>query len=210
MKWAYDLLEEATVEAADVVAYLYEPTLSVFKRSPTCSRRLSYTWGPTCARSRRVCSPDGTQKFARYERVLSEAQTPKDATNQVATAMTTELIEVLAAAALTKMCDPKITIADKLANQEGASSYALNADAHKATLGAHNVNDAAEVSAHAHAALSFLNTHVRACVGSVLRAEKFWPVRSRAASALRRVHEVGLGPRFRRGDAASRRQRKGA
>eukprot|EP00965_Chrysotila_dentata_P134127 4435715-Pleurochrysis_carterae.AAC.1 len=76
--------------------------------------------------------------------------------------MTTELIEVMAAAALTEMRDPKIAIADKFAGQEGANSYMLNADGHKATLGAHNVNDAVELRAHAHATLSFLNTHARA------------------------------------------------
>eukprot|EP00965_Chrysotila_dentata_P202104 6180940-Pleurochrysis_carterae.AAC.1 len=60
----------------------------------------------------------------------------------------------MAAAALTKMRDPKTAIADKLTSQERRNSYALNADAHKATLGAHNVNDAVEVRAHAHAAFS--------------------------------------------------------
>eukprot|EP00965_Chrysotila_dentata_P181592 5994516-Pleurochrysis_carterae.AAC.1 len=84
-------------------------------------------------------------------------------------------------------------------------------------LGAHNVNDAVEVRAHAHATLSFLNTHARACVGFVLRAGKFWPLRSRAASVrgVSTKSASGVAQQLKKhnfddGDAASRRQRKGA
>eukprot|EP00965_Chrysotila_dentata_P100363 3315803-Pleurochrysis_carterae.AAC.1 len=53
----------------------------------------------------------------------------------------------MAAAAVAKMRDPMIAVADKLSSQNGANSFHLNGDAHEATLGAHNVNDAVEVKA---------------------------------------------------------------
>eukprot|EP00965_Chrysotila_dentata_P049066 1627240-Pleurochrysis_carterae.AAC.1 len=56
----------------------------------------------------------------------------------------------MAVAALVKMRDPKIAIADKLSSQDGANSYYVNSDAHNATLGAHNVSDAVEVRERAH------------------------------------------------------------
>eukprot|EP00965_Chrysotila_dentata_P091794 3030539-Pleurochrysis_carterae.AAC.2 len=61
-----------------------------------------------------------------------------------------------AATALEKMGDPKIAICDKLSSQDGANSYNLNADAHEATLGAHNVNGSFQVRAHAHAHQHFI------------------------------------------------------
>eukprot|EP00965_Chrysotila_dentata_P046395 1541528-Pleurochrysis_carterae.AAC.1 len=47
------------------------------------------------------------------------------------------------------MHDPKIAIADKLSSLDGANAYHANTEAHAATRGAHNVNDAVEVRAHA-------------------------------------------------------------
>eukprot|EP00965_Chrysotila_dentata_P258728 6213323-Pleurochrysis_carterae.AAC.3 len=52
----------------------------------------------------------------------------------------------MAAAAIAKMYDPKISIADKLASQAGVNSYAINSAAHEATIGAHFTNDAVEAS----------------------------------------------------------------
>lgn len=97
-----------------------------------------------------MCSPDGTEHFAKYKTVLAEAQAPTDASNVAATSKTAELIQVMAAAALVKMRDPKIAIFDKLTSQDGSNSYHLNAEAHRATLGAHNTNDAVEVRTCAH------------------------------------------------------------
>eukprot|EP00965_Chrysotila_dentata_P200351 6179929-Pleurochrysis_carterae.AAC.2 len=86
----------------------------------------------------RVHSPDGSKDYAKYEQALAEAQSPTDETNVAATGKTVEIIKVMAAAAVNKMRDPKLAIADKLASQEGANSYFLNADAHAATRSAHN------------------------------------------------------------------------
>eukprot|EP00965_Chrysotila_dentata_P104345 3445575-Pleurochrysis_carterae.AAC.2 len=107
---------------------------------------------------------------------------------------------------------PKVAIADKLASQEGANSHALNADWHKATLGAHNVNDAVEVRAHAPATLSFLNTHARLCQWVLFCAQenfgrfdhvlhRFRGVSTESASGVTqqlKMHD------FDEGDAASR------
>eukprot|EP00965_Chrysotila_dentata_P151520 5007678-Pleurochrysis_carterae.AAC.1 len=77
-----------------------------------------------------------------------------------------EIIEVMAAAAIMKMHDPKIAIADKLASQEGANSFALSADAHEATL--HNTNDAVEVRVRAHAHTTQALELLSACLCALL------------------------------------------
>ena len=54
--------------------------------------------------------------------------------------MTVELAEVMAKAALLKLHDPKLALADKLTSQDGCNSLGLNAEAHEATRGAHVSN----------------------------------------------------------------------
>jgi len=72
--------------------------------------------------------------------VLAEAQSPQNKANQSATEMTVELAEVMAKAALLKLHDPKLALADKLTSQDGCNSLGLNAEAHEATKGAHVSN----------------------------------------------------------------------
>eukprot|EP00965_Chrysotila_dentata_P072963 2411844-Pleurochrysis_carterae.AAC.1 len=144
MGWAYNLLEEAMIAAVENGSYLFDPAavnifVAIAEEQPLLKDYLEIEM-----RAEKVRLPDGTQQFARYETMLAEAQTPTDPTNIASTAKTVKLVEVMAAAALEKMRDPKIAICDKLSCKDGATSYNLNADAHEATLGAHNVNDAVE------------------------------------------------------------------
>eukprot|EP00965_Chrysotila_dentata_P254286 6211822-Pleurochrysis_carterae.AAC.4 len=74
-----------------------------------------------------------------------------------------KILEFMASAAIAKMYDPRISVADKLASQDGVNSYAIDSAAHKATMGAHNANDAVEVShsvQHTHA----LRLHAQVCM----------------------------------------------
>eukprot|EP00965_Chrysotila_dentata_P167197 5520672-Pleurochrysis_carterae.AAC.2 len=50
----------------------------------------------------------------------------------------------MAAAAVAKMPEPKILVADNPTSQKGANAYHFNKDAHEAPLGAHTTNDAVE------------------------------------------------------------------
>eukprot|EP00965_Chrysotila_dentata_P022324 738336-Pleurochrysis_carterae.AAC.1 len=65
-------------------------------------------------RQETVKSPDGRVTHMKYNIALAEAQTPADESNKAATEDTIELLEVMAAAAIAKMQDPKISVADKL------------------------------------------------------------------------------------------------
>eukprot|EP00965_Chrysotila_dentata_P033086 1102030-Pleurochrysis_carterae.AAC.1 len=56
-----------------------------------------------------VRSPDGVHRFSKYEVALAEAQAPLDECNIAATTATVELLEVVAAAAIAKMHDRKIS-----------------------------------------------------------------------------------------------------
>ena len=72
--------------------------------------------------------------------MLADAQSPQNEANKRATEMTVELAEVMAKAAMLKLHDPKLALADKLTSQEGANSLGKNAEAHEATKGAHVSN----------------------------------------------------------------------
>ena len=72
--------------------------------------------------------------------MLAEAQSPQNEANKRATDTTVELAEVMAKAALLKLHDPRLALADKLTSQEGANSLGKNAEAHEVTKGAHVSN----------------------------------------------------------------------
>eukprot|EP00965_Chrysotila_dentata_P120630 3989283-Pleurochrysis_carterae.AAC.1 len=104
MGLAYDLLEDAMVAAADNGAYLFDPSLNIFgaiaDEQPVFKKYLEEDMRnekvqclPFSHPCLQVRSPDGTRTFEKYERVLSEAQNPEDATNIAETSKTVELIE---------------------------------------------------------------------------------------------------------------------
>eukprot|EP00965_Chrysotila_dentata_P024624 815997-Pleurochrysis_carterae.AAC.1 len=150
MGWVFDLLEKIMIDVAADGATLFDPELSVFQavadEQPLFKSYLEHEM-----RAEMVRSPDGSQTYARFKTVLAEAQQPQEPSNAAATEDTVEILEVMAAAAIAKMYDPKISIADKLASQDGVNSYAINSAAHEATIGAHNTNDAVEVTQSVHA-----------------------------------------------------------
>eukprot|EP00966_Prymnesium_polylepis_P134841 3116335-Prymnesium_polylepis.1 len=64
---------------------------------------------------------------------LAEAQQPQDKANKDASDMTVQLIELMAEAALRKMRDPKLAVADWLTSQDGKYAIGSNAEMHEAT-----------------------------------------------------------------------------
>ena len=83
-----------------------------------------------------MTSPDGA-KHRTFEEALAEAREPWHAVNKGTTELAVELAQVMAAAALHKIRDPKLA----LSNWHNASA---DADAHAATVGAHTTNDLVE------------------------------------------------------------------
>ena len=77
--------------------------------------------------------------------VLREARVPTPGSgNQQATPKVLELAKLQAEAALKKMHDPKLALADKLESQDGVNAWSKNEDAHRRTIDAHVTNDAVE------------------------------------------------------------------
>ena len=116
---------------------LLDPSLDIF--GPIAEKQpLFAAWRASIAQET-VSAADGTTKHRRWK-VLAEAQRPQNVANQRATKMTVELAEVMAKAALLKLHDPKLALADKLSSQDGCNSLGKNAEAHEATKGAHVSN----------------------------------------------------------------------
>ena len=91
-----------------------------------------------------VKAEDGTKHLVMQE-VLREARTPTPGSGcYQATALTLELAKLMAQAALDKMYDPKVALADKLESQDGVNCFSKNQDAHEKTIGCDGTNDKVE------------------------------------------------------------------
>ena len=73
-----------------------------------------------------------------------EARQPTHAANQGTTPLTVELAELMAAAALEKIRDPKLALSDWLTETNGINAIGNNTAAHAVTRGAHMTNDRVE------------------------------------------------------------------
>ena len=77
--------------------------------------------------------------------MLREARTPTAGSgNEQATEVMLELAKAQAQAALDKMYDPKVALADKLESQNGVNCFSKNQDAHEKTIGCDGTNDDVE------------------------------------------------------------------
>ena len=87
---------------------------------------------------------DGSKHFI-LRLALAEARDPAAGSGyELATEVTLEIIKAQAIAGLAKMHNKKLALADKLASQDGANSFAANADGHARTLGCKVTNDDVE------------------------------------------------------------------
>eukprot|EP00965_Chrysotila_dentata_P248098 6208149-Pleurochrysis_carterae.AAC.1 len=102
MGWAYNLLEEAMISAAEDGAYLLEPTFFSIFSAIADKQSLFKNYLKNEQRSEKVRF-EGTKIHAKFETMLAEAQTPSNATNKAVTEKTAKLVEVMAAAAIFSM-----------------------------------------------------------------------------------------------------------
>lgn len=120
---------------------LLDPELDLFAR--VSANQPAFAAWRAAELQRVVRAPDGTQYFV-YQRALSEARQPTHATNRGTTPLTVELAELMAAAALQKIRDPKLALSNWLTETNGINAIGNNAAAHAATRGAHTTNDRVE------------------------------------------------------------------
>lgn len=90
-------------------------------------------------------APDGRTTFKWYAKILKEACTPENISNQESTDMAVQLATVMATEGLKKMRDPRVSIHDWLSSTNGKySCVVVTEEARLATVGAHATNDRVE------------------------------------------------------------------
>ena len=88
-----------------------------------------------------VVSPDGSIPHPWWSLVEAELFEPQDETNKRSTELTVEILQVMCAAMLAKMRDPKGATRAYLSSQDGELTIGKTADAHADTVGCHCTND---------------------------------------------------------------------
>lgn len=133
MNWVLDIVDSVFSRSKDDGSILLDPQLKVFQavadEQPLFREYLHYTF------HHEIClSPDGRSRHLKYKLALDELLAPSDATNQGSQAKTVEYLQVQSAAALEKMHDTKLALADKLTSEGGVNSADKTAAAHTGTL----------------------------------------------------------------------------
>lgn len=122
MKWVLDLIDEANQRIRDDGSTLLDAEWDIFAPvsdiQPIFREYMDFTF-----RHDVVLSPNGRVSHLHHKLALAELVDPADDTNRRTLAKTVEYLQVQAAAALHKMYDKKLAIADKLTSQEGESSF---------------------------------------------------------------------------------------
>lgn len=140
MNGVLDLIDEVFQKIRDDGSVLLDAGLDIFKpvadAQPLFRAYLEFTYDHD-----KVLSPNGRVAHLHYKLALRELLDPEDETNRRTTAKTVEYLQIQAAAALEKLYDPKLAIADKLSSQRGANSVALQAKAHADLKGCNATND---------------------------------------------------------------------
>lgn len=127
-----DLVEAVFLTAKDNGAVLLDPNLCVFQKiadeQPLFREYLQHMYEHDA-----VLSPDGRTRHLHYKLALKEALNPADESNQSCHAKTVEYLEVQCAAAIEKMHDAKLAIANKLSSQDGYNAVNKQSTAHAGT-----------------------------------------------------------------------------
>jgi hypothetical protein len=137
-----DLVESFLERVAADGEVLLDPAEDVF-REIADSQQAFRDWRAELAKLK-IRSPDRSETYPWYERVLAEAREPANESVKQTTDMTVQLAAAMATAGLEKMRDPKIAISDWLSSQNGKYSTLHSAEMHRATVGAHITNDRVE------------------------------------------------------------------
>lgn len=147
MNGVLDLIDAVFQRAKDDGSVLLEQDLDVFKPIAD-SQPLFRAYRDFTDTHDAVLSPNGRVRYLHYKCALAEVLDPKDDTNRRTLSKTIEYIQVQAAAALEKMYDSKLAIADKLTSQNGANCIGKQAAADAALRGVNATNDATAESVY--------------------------------------------------------------
>lgn len=147
MNGVLDLIDNVFQRARDDGSVLLDPQLDIFKpisdTQPLFQEYRNFTETIDA-----VLSPDGKVRHLHYKRALAEILDPQDPTNRRTQEKTIQYLQVQAAAALEKMYDAKLAIANKLSSQGGANSIEKQAAADSALAGCNATNDATAESVY--------------------------------------------------------------
>lgn len=138
---ALDLVEQFFMKAQHDGSLFLNPQLDIF--APIAAKQpLFAQWRENTFTKEHVLSPDESEPHLKYKLVRDELLQPKDPTNIRSRDKTIEYLEVQCVAALRKMHDKKLALADKLTSQDGVNSIGNQAQGHADTQGCHASNDA--------------------------------------------------------------------
>lgn len=135
------LIDEAFQTILDDGSALLNPDWEIFapvaQMQPLFNEYLEFTYNHDV-----VLSPSGRVRHLHYKLALAELIDPSDETNRRTREKTIEYLQVQATAALEKMYDPKLAIADKLTSQDGENSFGKLGKADEDLRGCNATNDA--------------------------------------------------------------------
>eukprot|EP00966_Prymnesium_polylepis_P113401 2622040-Prymnesium_polylepis.1 len=158
---ALDLVEQFFEKAQSDGSLFLDPALDIFHAPIAAKQQLFADWRKYTFEKDTRLSPDGSKPHLLYKLARDELLQPTDATKIRTRAKTIEYLEVQCAAALRKMHDPKLALADKLTSQDGANSIGKQAQAHADTQGCSASNDALAESAVRSKILAFGDSVMR-------------------------------------------------
>jgi hypothetical protein len=176
-KGAADLVEEVFAAAALDGNVLLDPTLDIFKPLRD-AQPLFREWHDAMFGKVTILAVDGKTKHLKYKLVRDELLNPTDPTNAATRAKTVEYLQVQCVAALKKMRDPKLAIADKLSSQGGANAFDQNAQAHADCVALDGTNDRLAESVFGHYDYVLrrcpgISMEAAAAIGQAIRAKSF-------------------------------------
>lgn len=136
-----DIIHDVFTRAKSDGAFLLDPLLEVFQ-SILAEQPMFREYLENTSTYEAVLSPDGRTRHLWYKLALQEALNPADPTNQATREKTIEYLQVQCGAALEKMEDPKLALANKLTSQDGCNAIGKQSKAVIELAGCHATNDA--------------------------------------------------------------------
>lgn len=134
MNGVLDLIDDVFQKVRDDGSVILDMGLDILKTKADTQPRFQ-AYREFTFEHDRVLSPNGKVCHLNYTLALAELLDPQDETNQRSQLKTIDYLQVQAAAALQKLYDGKLAIADKLTSQGGCNSVGKQTKAHKDLVG---------------------------------------------------------------------------